>query len=84
MANYGIDALTSAEKAYQLTAVSNTVELPWIPRGIWVGEDGVVEIEFENGDRATFDALQGQILPFRAKFIRTGTSVTPSKLVILA
>ena len=83
MANYGLDALVSAEKLYTLVATSNTTELPWIPRAIWVGEDGILEVETENGDRGSFDMLQGQILPVRARFIRTGTSVTPAKIILL-
>lgn len=60
------------------TAVpSDTVDLPFRPRSLYISAGTAVVIRDELGNNVTYAVTPGQILPFRAqRILATGTNAT--------
>ena len=63
-----------ANRHYSITPANE--DLPIRPRAIFVAADGDVVIRDEGGIDITYAATAGDILPFRAVQVRTGTTAT--------
>ncbi len=79
--NYGSqsDTITSAALAPYAVTPNNDVDLPIIPKGIWVGTGGDVRLRGINSAAdVTFKAVpSGYIIPVRpSRIYATGTTAT--------
>lgn len=81
--DYGSNTVFSATRAETITT-SDSLELSYVTRGIYVGTAGDVVVVTTNGDTATFkNAVAGSIIPIRAKQVKA-TNTTASNLVGLS
>ena len=63
-----------ANRHYVITPADE--DLPVRPRAILVTGDGNLVIRDEGGEDVTYSVQEGQLLPFRAVQVRTGTTAT--------
>jgi len=64
----------SAEFAGAVTP-SDTVNLPQLTRGLWIGGAGNVEVDMSNGDTVLFSGVSaGSLLPLRVRRVRAGAT----------
>lgn len=71
-------SLTAPARDAAAVVPSDTVDLPFLPRAIYVGQTGTVVLRMANGGSVTFtNAQAGSFLPVRAAGIAaTGTTAT--------
>lgn len=70
------DVTQSASNAQAVTP-SDSADLPFMTRGLYVGGEGNVSVVMRGGQTASFVAGTGAILPIRVARVRaTGTSAT--------
>lgn len=79
----GLGNIDAARKCYAITP-SDSVELPFIPRGIYVGGAGNIAVKLLDDDNAVtlVGCLAGSILPIRPKNVMA-TNTTATNLVAL-
>lgn len=62
---------------HYVVSPSNTVDLPFRPRALYVQSGTAVAIRDELGNDITYTVVAGQILPFRGvRVLATGTNAT--------
>lgn len=80
LASQSVDA---AAQHYAPIVLSDTVDLPYRPRGIWVGAGGTIVAVRDDGVAVAFaGTAPGSVLPIRPKRINA-TSTTAANLVAL-
>lgn len=69
-------SIDAAAQHYAPLAPSDTVDLPFVTRGVWIGVSGAVVAVGNNGVAVTFaGAVAGSVLPIRVKRVNaTGTA----------
>jgi len=79
----GLGNIDAARNAYAITP-SDSVELPFIPRGVYVGGAGNIAVKLmDDADAVTLvGCVAGSIIPIRPKSIMA-TNTTATNLVAL-
>ena len=75
--------MDNTESSYNATAIttSDTAELAYLPRGIYVGVGGDLNVDMLTGGTVLFKNVPtGAVLPIRVKRVRT-TSTTATNMV---
>lgn len=76
-----LDMMTTLFSRGVAVTTSDSIALPFIPNGLYVGGAGNVAVQWPDGTQTTFIAVPvGTILPIRPAFVRA-TNTTATNIV---
>ena len=75
--NYGTESREAPASNAAQVAPSDSVDLDFVSRAVFVGGAGTISVEMHGGGTVTFDAFAGAIIPIRVTRVNaTGTTAT--------